>query len=88
MGWYKTVISKFSSSYEAKIVKFETERIARRKLYYKGDSSPSQSKIDSITKDVISKLENTYGSLDSIRRASSSESLDSIIEKAVNEILP
>jgi hypothetical protein len=88
MGWYRTVIAKFSSSYEAKIVKIDAERIARRMLYYKGNASPTQDHLDHIVRQVISKLETQFGSLDKIRRASNSEELSSIIEKAVEDILP
>ncbi len=88
MGWYRSVIAKIASSYEAKIVKLDAERIARRRLFFKGNSSPSPDYVDNIVKEVISKLETQFGSLDKIRRASSSENLDNIIEKAVVEILP
>jgi len=88
MGWYRTVISKFSSSYEAKIVKTDAERIARRRLFYKGNSSPTQDYVDNIVKEVVSTLEQQFGSIDKIRKASSSENLYNIIEKAVLEVLP
>ena len=88
MGWYKSVIAKLASSYEAKIVKIDAERIARRRLYFKGNTSPLPEYVAYIVKEVVSKLETQYGSIDKIRRASSSENLDSIIEKAVVEILP
>ena len=88
MGWYRNVIAKFSSTYEAKIVKIDAERIARRILYYKGNSSPSQDYLSTIVAQTVSKLEEKFGSLDQIRRAASSEDLSSIIEKAVEEILP
>ena len=88
MGWYKSVIAKLASSYEAKVVKIDAERIARRRLFFKGNTSPNPDYIQNIVKEVVSKLETQYGSLDKIRRASNSENLDSIIEKAVVEILP
>jgi hypothetical protein len=88
MGWYRHVIAKFSSTYEAKIVKIDAERIARRILYYKGNSSPTQDYLNTIVAKTVSKLEEKFGSLDQIRRAASSEDLSSIIEKAVEEILP
>jgi hypothetical protein len=88
MGWYRNVISKIASSYEAKIVKMDAERIARRRLFFKGNSSPTPEYVSNIVKEVVSNLESKFGSLDKIRRASNSENLDSIIEKAVVEILP
>lgn len=88
MGWYRTVLAKYSSSYEAKIVKIDAERIARRKLFYRGNSSPSQDYVNNIVTQVVSHLESKFGSLDKIRRASNSEDLSSIIEKAVEDILP
>jgi hypothetical protein len=88
MGWYRSVIAKFTSTYENKLVKMDAARIARRRLYYKGISSPTQDHVDNIVRQVVSKLEEHYGSLDHLRRASRTENLDNIIEKAVVEILP
>jgi len=88
MGWYRTVTSKFSSTYESKIVKSDAEKLARRRLFYKGNASPAQDYVDGVVKSVISELESTYGSLDKIRRASSSEELTQLIEKAVIKVLP
>lgn len=88
MGWYRSVIAKIASSYESKIVKIDAERIARRRLFYKGNSSPSPEYINNVVSEVIKNLESKYGSIDKIRRASNSENLDNLIEKAVIEILP
>lgn len=87
MGWYKTA-RKHLSTYESKIVKLDAERIARRQLYFKGDTSPSQEKIDSIVSNVVDKLEKKYGSLDLIRKSSPNETLNKAIELAVKEELP
>ena len=87
MGWYKTA-RKFLSTYEKKIVNSDAERIARRRLYFQGVTSPSQDKINSIVSNVIEKLEKKYGSLDLIRKSSPNETLNSAIELAVEEELP
>jgi hypothetical protein len=88
MGWYKTVISKTQSAYEAKIVKVDAERLARKRLFYKGNASPTQDYLNKVVSDVVKTLEAKYGSLDKIRLASNTEDLSALIEKAVIEVLP
>lgn len=88
MGWYKTIIAKYSSTYESKIVKMAAEKIIRRRLFYKGNSSPSPEYVQTLVSNVVDTLVKKHGSLDKLRRASNSENLSTLIEKAVEESLP
>jgi hypothetical protein len=87
MGWYR-LSNKFQSTYEFKIVKSDIENIARRKLFYKGNSSPTNSYLNQIISNVLDNLVKKYGTIDKIRLSSSGDDLSYIIEKAVEEELP
>lgn len=88
MWYFSKTIRIAASSYEEKIIRADAERIARRRLYYQGDPNPNLQKVAKIVELVISNLKDRFENLDKIRRASSSETLNSIIEEAVIEILP
>ncbi len=88
MWWYNRNKIREASGEDAKIVAFDAERIVRRRLYYQGDTNPSEDKVNKLVAQVVEKLKTEYGNLKKIRRTSPSESLNPIVEKAVRDILP
>lgn len=89
MGWYKyRLSSKIQSTYESKIVYMDAERIARKRLFYRGNSSPDEKYLKQIVSNVVENLIKKYGSIDKIRLSSTQNSLSDIIEIAVEEELP
>ena len=88
MWWYNRNNIREASGEDAKIVAFDAERIVRRRLYYQGDTNPSEDKVNKLVAQVVEKLKTEYGNLKKIRRTSPSESLNPIVEKAVRDILP
>ena len=88
MWWYNRPIIKLASNEEDHVVALDAQRIVRRRLYYQGNTNPTEHEVNSLTNKVIEKLKSKFGNLNKIRRYSSSESLNPIIEEAVIEILP
>jgi hypothetical protein len=88
MWWSNRNKIREASGEDAKIVALDAERIVRRRLYYQGDTNPSEDKVNKIVAQVVEKLKTEYGNLKKIRRTSPSESLNPIVEKAVRDILP
>ena len=88
MWWYNRLKIKLASKEEEHVVALDAQRIVRRRLYYQGNTNPSEYDVNLITNKVIDKLKTKFGNLNKIRRYSSSESLNPIIEEAVIEILP
>ena len=88
MWWYNRLKIKLASNEEEHVVALDAKIIVRRRLYYQGNTNPTEYEVNSITNKVIDKLKTKFGNLNKIRRYSSSESLNPIIEEAVIEILP
>jgi hypothetical protein len=86
MVWYN--LKTASYSFEDKIIYSDAERLVRERLYYKGSYNVSSDKIAVFANSVVESLKNSFGDLNRVRRNSQTESLDDLIKKAVDELLP